>query len=81
MTNEAKQHHIKSFMTYIPSTNDLLEVLPARPIPVSTKTQSTITSQNDDETMPLVEKERQFTIPATAEELSIPEKKLCLDIF
>ena len=81
MTNEAKQQHIKSFMSYIPSANDLLEVLPARPILASTKTQSTIASQNDDETMSFVEKEGQFTIPATAEELSIPEEKLRFDIL
>ena len=31
--------------------------------------------------MSLVEKEGQFTIPVTAEELSIPEKKLRLDIL
>ena len=53
-TNEAKQQHIKSFMSYIPSANDLLEVLPARPVPASTKTQSTTASQNEDETMLLV---------------------------
>ena len=81
MTNEAKQQHIKSFMSYIPSANDLLEVLPARPILASTKTQSTITSQKDDETMSLVEKEGKFTIPATPEELSIPEEKLRFDIL
>ena len=68
-------------MSYIPSADDLLEVLPARSIPASTKTQSTITSQNKDKTMPLVEKEGQFTIPVTAEELSIPEEKLRLDIL
>ena len=82
LTNEAKQQHIKSFMSYIPSPDDLLEVLPARPIPASTKTQSTITSQNEDEPMSLVEKEGQFTIPVTLEELSIiPEEKLRLDIL
>ena len=80
-TNEAKQKHIKSFMSYIPSADDLLEVLPARPIPASAKTQSTITTQNEDETMSLVEKEGPFTIPVTAEELSILEKKLRLDIL
>ena len=68
-------------MPYIPSADDLLEVLPARSIPASTKTQSTITSQNKDKTMSLVEKEGQFTIPVTAEELSIPEEKLRLDIL
>ena len=31
--------------------------------------------------MSLVEKERPFTIPVTAEELSIPEEKLFLDIL
>ena len=81
MTNEAKQQHIKSFMSYIPSANDLLEVLPARPILPSTKTQSSITSRNDDEKMSLVEKEGQFTSPATAEELSMPEEKLRPDIL
>ena len=65
-------------MSYIPSADDLLEVLPARSIPAPTKTQSTITSQNKDKTMSLVEKEGQFTIPVTAEELSIPEEKLRL---
>ena len=35
-------------MSYIPSANDLLEVLPARPVPASTKTQSTTASQNKD---------------------------------
>ena len=30
MTNEAKQQHIKSFMSYIPSPDDLLDVLTAR---------------------------------------------------
>ena len=68
-------------MSYIPSANDLLEVLPARPILASTKTQSSITSRNDDEKMSLVEKEGQFTSPATAEELSIPEEKLRPDIL
>ena len=48
MTNEAKQQHFKSFMSYIPSANDLLEVLPARPVPASTKMQSTTTCQNED---------------------------------
>ena len=81
MTNEAKQQHIKSFMSYIPSANDLLEVLPARQVPASTKTQSTIASQNEDKKMSLVEKEGKFTIPVTAEELSIPEEKLRLDIL
>ena len=81
MTNEAKQQHFKSFMSYIPSANDLLEVLPARPVPASTKTQSTTTCQNEDDTMSLVEKEGQFTILVTAEELSIPEEKLRLDIL
>ena len=56
MTNEAKQQHIKSVMSYIPSADNLLEVLSARPIPVSSKTQSTIASQNEDEIMSLVEK-------------------------
>ena len=68
-------------MSYIPSANDLLEVLPARPILASTKTQSSITSRNDDEKMSLVEKEGQFTSPATAEELSMPEEKLRPDIL
>ena len=68
-------------MSYILTADDLLEVLPARSIPASTKTQSTITSQNEDETMSLVEKEGQFTIPVTAEELSIPKEKLRLDIL
>ena len=68
-------------MSYIPSANDLLEVLPARPVPASTKTQSTTTCQNEDDTMSLVEKEGQFTILVTAEELSIPEEKLRLDIL
>ena len=80
-TNEAKQQHIKSFMSHIPSADDLLEVLPARPIPASAKTQSTITTQNEDETMSLVEKEGPFTIPVTAEELSILAEKLRLDIL
>ena len=47
ITNEAKQQYIKNFMSYIPSADDLLEVLPARPIPASIKTQSTITNQNE----------------------------------
>ena len=81
MTNEAKQQHIKSFMPYKPSANDLLEVLPDRQVPASTKTQSTTASQNEEETTSLVEKEEQFTIPATAEELSISEEKLRLDIL
>ena len=81
MTNEAKQQHIKSFMCYIISAVDLLEVLPVRPIPASTKTQSAITSQNEDEPMSLVEREEQFTIPVTAEEHSMPEEKLRLDIL
>ena len=81
VTNEAKQQHFKSFISYIPSANDLLEVLPARPVPASTKTQSTTTCQNEDDTMSLVEKEGQFTILVTAEELSIPEEKLRLDIL
>ena len=79
MTNEVKQQHIKSFIPYKPSANDLLEVLPDRQVPASTKTQSTTASQNEEETMSLVEKEGQFTIPATAEELSIPEEKLRLE--
>ena len=68
-------------MSCIHSANDLLEVLPARQAPASTKRQSTTASQNEDETMSLVEKEGRFTISVTAKELSIPEEKLRLDIL
>ena len=68
-------------MSHIRSADDLLKVLPARIILASTEKQSTITGQNEDETMPLVEKEEPFTILGTAEELSIPEEKLRLDIL
>ena len=76
-----QSNNTSNALSCIPSADDHLEVLPARPISTSSKTQSTIKSQNDDETMSLVEKEGQFTIPATAEELAIPEEKLRLDIL
>ena len=63
MTIEAKQQHIKSFLSCIPSANDLLEVLPARQVPASTKTQSTTARQNEDETMSLVEKKGSLPSP------------------